>query len=639
MVEVASVAASVDYQFEDMSALNQFMSEELKNKNVSFFQKTCRKSKSTGRRIHTRIVDKVEYAYESTAVYICGYNRESSCPCRLTVLKYLGLDTLFVEYDQTHSHKIGRRNVKNLKLSLHFREFVKSLINHGYSSQAIMKKVKVSDFGLRDRMMSRRELGVMVGEKEKEVYALHKSNDCESTQIWAYMLEEKGDLLYSDITEDKVEFAICTTFGRTMAGKYRKLMCLDGTHKTNKYDYSLFTIVTQDKYQQGIPVAYLISSNGLATTLTRFLTAFKAICPDIGAFMTDCCDAEKNAVETAYPKAKHLLCYWHVLKAWRAKLKQERNFEKDDPFWLKLKAFLKSRNNFEEEYKMIIESSSPKFADYLNTHYYASREKWAFSFRMNIPMFRFSNTNMLIEAFHNILKTQYLNGKVNRRVDRLVYKLTADIEEHYKDKQEANELGLNGLSSVAKAFKRESVKWKGIPDEFVSNTLEATIFKVKSVTSPDFWHTVDLFNDSCTCYINSVFYFCKHVFKCKGNNQVLNNVFEEDDLNFGKEIDWNKARQIPASSIFAPKSKKPRDTSALFMEVQKGLDANADNYELLVDINELLKRKNFIDALAPVKFVPSSIKIAPNQSNSGLTKHPFKFKKVKSKGRSKNTSK
>ena len=55
----------------------------------------------------------------------------------------------------------------------------------------------------------------------------------------------------------KVEIAIFTSFGKAMAEKYHMLVYLDSTHKTIIYDYNLFTLVTQDKHQQGIPIAYL----------------------------------------------------------------------------------------------------------------------------------------------------------------------------------------------------------------------------------------------------------------------------------------------------------------------------------------------------------------------------------------------
>ena len=264
----------------------------------------------------------------------------------------------------------------------------------------------------------------------------------ERTDVWTCSRngdKEKGDLLYFNAYEKKVEIAIFTSFGKAMAEKYHMLVCLDGTHKTNMYDYNLFTLVTQYKHQQGIPIAYLISSDGCEATLIKFLQAFKTYCPVVGAFMTDCCKAEKTAVETVYPNSRHILCYWHVLKAWTQKLKQERNFPKDDPFWLKLKGLLHSRGDFEKEYLKIVSIASPEFASYLNVYWYENKEKWAFSFRHNIPMFKFSNTNMLIESFHNILKTHFLKQKVNRRVDRLIFKLTGELEEHYIDRINLNE--------------------------------------------------------------------------------------------------------------------------------------------------------------------------------------------------------
>ena len=204
--------------------------------------------------------------------------------------------------------------------------------------------------------------------------------------------------MYHNQRHDIFELAIFTTLGQLVVNKYSKLMCLDSTHRTNSYNYNLFTLVAQNEFGQGIPVAFLISSDGKTETVTRFLAAFKSICPSVGTFMTDNDDAEINAIQMVFPESNHLLCWWHVLKAWKQKLRQIGCVSDDILFWEKLVAFLKSSNNFEEEYNKIIQIASPQFANYLETHWYKMKEKWAYSFRMDIPMFKFSNTNMLIET-------------------------------------------------------------------------------------------------------------------------------------------------------------------------------------------------------------------------------------------------
>ena len=121
--------------------------------------------------------------------------------------------------------------------------------------------------------------------------------------------------MYHNQRHDIFELAIFTTLGQLVVNKYSKLLCLDSTHRTNSYNYNLFTLVAQNEFGQGIPVAFLISSDGKTETVTRFLAAFKSICPSVGTFMTDNDDAEINAIQMVFPESNHLLCWWHVLKA------------------------------------------------------------------------------------------------------------------------------------------------------------------------------------------------------------------------------------------------------------------------------------------------------------------------------------
>nr|CAI5828067.1 unnamed protein product [Callosobruchus analis] len=49
--------------------------------------------------------------------------------------------------------------------------------------------------------------------------------------------------------------------------------------------------------------------------------------------------------------------------------------------------------------------------------YVKNVESWAYCFRMNASI----NTNIHIENMHRIIKYIYLNGKVNKRLDRAIY--------------------------------------------------------------------------------------------------------------------------------------------------------------------------------------------------------------------------
>ena len=106
-----------------------------------------------------------------------------------------------------------------------------------------------------------------------------------------------------------------TPFGRQMASEFTRLVCLDSTHKTTQYGYSLFTLMVQDNHGQGVPLSYFISNDEDAESLRLWLEKVKNIAPHFDTFMTDNDDAEIAAVASFFPESRHLLCWWHVLRA------------------------------------------------------------------------------------------------------------------------------------------------------------------------------------------------------------------------------------------------------------------------------------------------------------------------------------
>ena len=142
--------------------------------------------------------------------------------------------------------------------------------------------------------------------------------------LWAKHLESTNELMYFDFdVRKKFELAFCTKFGRYVATKYNLLICLDSTHH-------LFTLVTQNENHQGVPVAFLLSSDGKTDTIAKFLAAFKKIVLVVGTFMTDNDVAEMNSIAMTFPESNHLLCYWHILKTWKLKLRiTSFDFKKD----------------------------------------------------------------------------------------------------------------------------------------------------------------------------------------------------------------------------------------------------------------------------------------------------------------------
>ena len=64
-------------------------------------------------------------------------------------------------------------------------------------------------------------------------------------------------------------------------------------------------------------------------------------------------------------------------------------------------------------------ATTAEFGQYFVNTYMRRKEQWASCYRQQ----SFINTNMHVEAFHHVLKYIYLNGKVNKCVDKCIHKL------------------------------------------------------------------------------------------------------------------------------------------------------------------------------------------------------------------------
>eukprot|EP00112_Aurelia_sp_Birch-Aquarium-sp1_P016102 Seg3619.1 transcript_id=Seg3619.1/GoldUCD/mRNA.D3Y31 product="Ubiquitin-like-specific protease 1" protein_id=Seg3619.1/GoldUCD/D3Y31 len=216
-----------------------------------------------------------------------------------------------------------------------------------------------------------------------------------------------------------------------------KIVCLDSTHCTNKYDFKLVMLVVPDELNKGYPVAHLISNHEDEAKLHYFFEAIKKRCSSdikINAVMTDDDNTGWSAFSSVFGnEAHHLLCKWHVHRSWRRKLHsllpKEREFQNE--IYQAIVVLLEERDStkfkamalaFVSTYMAV----SEQFVRYFQEVYLTRPEKWAMCHR-NFPHAN-TDTNMFVESFHNRLKTYYMQRRRGRRLDDLV-NLLLTIEE------------------------------------------------------------------------------------------------------------------------------------------------------------------------------------------------------------------
>ena len=92
------------------------------------------------------------------------------------------------------------------------------------------------------------------------------------------------------------------------------------------YDFFLITVLVVDEYEEGIPVAWMISNREDMMALLPFFEAIKRTCGDIAPkwSMSDCAEQYFNAWKGVFDvsQTNKLVCIWHIHRAWRKALRE-----------------------------------------------------------------------------------------------------------------------------------------------------------------------------------------------------------------------------------------------------------------------------------------------------------------------------
>jgi hypothetical protein len=253
------------------------------------------------------------------------------------------------------------------------------------------------------------------------------------------------------------------------------IVCLDSTHCTNQYRYKLITLMVVDDFHNGCPVVWLISNREDEVTLTVFFQQVKQRCPCavINALMTDDDLAGVNGCRHIYPDVVHLLCKWHVDRAWQRKLHALVNDQKQRAEMYACLCMLMNEEDsaiFYENQDVFLEywrEKQPKFIQYYEAEYVPRTAHWALCYRHFDHAS--TDTNMFVESFHNKLKTnpRYLAHHVNRRVDDLVAVLLTIEEDIFHERMRKEVMCDSHDASLKCEGSNRHQKGNAIPDTAV----------------------------------------------------------------------------------------------------------------------------------------------------------------------------
>ncbi|KLO15296.1 hypothetical protein SCHPADRAFT_824841 [Schizopora paradoxa] len=106
---------------------------------------------------------------------------------------------------------------------------------------------------------------------------------------------------------------------------------------------------------------------------------------------------------------------------------------------------------FLEFWEEIQQLAPPSVKKYLEDNWMNEKELWSAVFRKGRSVHENSDTNMLIEAWHHILKSNMLGGKLNRRADHLIHVLIDVAVPYYVGKHVRREAGFEGMDLEGRA--------------------------------------------------------------------------------------------------------------------------------------------------------------------------------------------
>jgi hypothetical protein len=148
----------------------------------------------------------------------------------------------------------------------------------------------------------------------------------------------------------------------------------------------------------GVPIAWMLSSNAQQETVAYFLERVRDASPDVvpKRIMSDKNHGQLNAVKAVYPNSQLLLCWWHVLHAWRSHFVTAHHPE----LWELLKGWVRITGveEFDQKWEAIQRLAPQSVTEYLRKEWIPDRDLWSAVARKDRSVWELGDTNMLVEA-------------------------------------------------------------------------------------------------------------------------------------------------------------------------------------------------------------------------------------------------
>ncbi|XP_050503242.1 uncharacterized protein LOC126882376 [Diabrotica virgifera virgifera] len=457
------------------------------------------------------------------------------CPSRL-ICKQRDQGQVSVSYWKTHAGH--EEELRAMHLSKAEEKMLVEKLTAGVPPSRILKDSRKLEIPQLDRLAVSTSKDLVNLSTKYNIHKKRDQNDMVAVALkvqewntnnknYAFLFKKEGEEHDVLRTED---FAI-GFMNKIMEDKLREfpnIICVDGTHGTNKRRMDLTIMLIKDDRNQGFPVAFLLSNRLDQRVQEVFLGALKnRMKTEIRAdhFMSDDDPKYYNAwVNTMGNQPNKLLCTWHVIKNWNF---QGKSKIKDTTIKKEMKNDLRQIITETDEEKFmelrdiyltkLKNANETEFCNYLEKKYFKSMKRtktWAHCYRRNSGI----NTNMSLESLNNLLKTNYLNRTATGGIEKLLDTMDELVEvkmwKRIVDIKRPNANNYQDRTIIQAHRGAERIKRKM---EVTKNMEVYGQYQVRSLTDPNILQNVTLrqvCESECKMLFCRVCKICIHRYQC-----------------------------------------------------------------------------------------------------------------------------
>eukprot|EP01018_Ginkgo_biloba_P036354 Gb_12992 [translate_table: standard] len=212
-------------------------------------------------------------------------------------------------------------------LSNEIKKWVKSMLYLGvpgdviFDNHTLNVEAKVAIDGKsshRDDFLTRQDIYNLEAQIKASSYKLQSKED-DSVRGWIQQHHDRVFFYQDMLNNQPFILGIQSTWQLEQMVKFGKnnLIATDSTFGINKLKYPLFTLIVFDTHQNGVPVAWIISSSSSTNDIQNWMEKIQSRIHELdptwrpSAFMVDDVAAEINAISDVFGCCV-LLCLWHV---------------------------------------------------------------------------------------------------------------------------------------------------------------------------------------------------------------------------------------------------------------------------------------------------------------------------------------